>query len=158
MNRKNDPIAWFQSAENMRTAAVELFRSGNPLLWFPAALLGHQALEMFLKAALIREGLEVGPPPKGTVWGHRLICLGEKLTAIGKNKLPDVCFETLAYFDECFKELRYPTVRAKGNLKLGENEAERLEAAVSYILPYAKPRKHEVAAAHAARTIPKRQQ
>jgi HEPN domain-containing protein len=49
-------------------------------LWFPAAFLGHQALEMFLKAALIKRGRRV---VKGDVWGHNLVDLGSDLAKAG---------------------------------------------------------------------------
>src|ERR1700677_2149750 len=103
----NDPIWWFQSAENMRKGAAELFHSVYPLLWFPAVLLGHQALEMFLKAALIRQGLKIDRRRRvRETWGHKLTSLGKQLTADGKCKLNDDCFEVLQIFDEYFQELR----------------------------------------------------
>jgi hypothetical protein len=37
-------------------AAETLFRADDPFLWFPAATLGHHALEMYLKSALIANG------------------------------------------------------------------------------------------------------
>ena len=132
----NDPTAWFQGAENIRKGAAELFRSSNPLLWFPAALLGHQALEMFLKAALIRQGSKIGRPPVGDTWGHQLMCLGKQLTANGKNRLPDEFFEVLQIFDDYFTELRYPR-QLRNVAGLGEEEGERLEGAIKYLLPYA---------------------
>ena len=51
-----DAQAWTNSARVAYTASAHLFTSENFMLVFPAATLGHHALEMFLKAALIVEG------------------------------------------------------------------------------------------------------
>jgi len=56
-------------------AAVLLFNVNNPFLWFSAAILGHHALEMLLKSALIRAACPVregGGPEDDFVWGHDL--------------------------------------------------------------------------------------
>jgi len=74
----NSPDTWCEHGEIFGRAARELFASGNPFFYFPAALVGHQALEMLLKAALLRQGLKIQD-----VWGHDLVELANKLTASG---------------------------------------------------------------------------
>jgi hypothetical protein len=51
-----DADTWLTYAQFTYARAQELFRSESPSLWFSGAILGHQALEMLLKAALIRKG------------------------------------------------------------------------------------------------------
>src|SRR5713226_6005382 len=65
----SDSNTWLTWAEATYAGAQTLFRSDNALVWFPAAVLGHHALEMFLKAALIRKGHRVN---EKDVWGHDL--------------------------------------------------------------------------------------
>jgi hypothetical protein len=43
-------------------AATTLFETHDPFLLFPAATLGHHALEMYLKSALIVNGLTIFDP------------------------------------------------------------------------------------------------
>jgi hypothetical protein len=88
----SDAQAWREFAKGEYAASALLFTSENPFLWFAAATLGHHALEMFLKAALIREGMTVFDPrkisrtnpivtlkPEDCVWGHNLPCLARTL-------------------------------------------------------------------------------
>jgi len=69
-----------------------LFQTKDPFLYFPAATLGHHALEMYLKSALIANGMTVFDPKKvklldvaitlaegDCAWGHGLIKLAEQL-------------------------------------------------------------------------------
>jgi hypothetical protein len=78
---------------NYRASRV-LFGCGDPFLWFPAATLGHHALEMLLKAVLIHDGMTAFDPRKvnaldptlaltkdDCVWGHNLLELAETLAA-----------------------------------------------------------------------------
>src|SRR5882724_4104055 len=80
-----DAWAWKHWAGIAYTASTQLFESRNLLLIFPAATLGHHALEMYLKAALICEGCTVFDPNKikrlhpsvtlrteNCTWGHDL--------------------------------------------------------------------------------------
>jgi hypothetical protein len=73
---------------------VTLFDSGDPFLYFPAATLGHHALEMYLKSALIVNGMTVFDPRKvgsldpsvnlaatDCAWGHDLVDLGKQFAA-----------------------------------------------------------------------------
>jgi hypothetical protein len=90
----NDPTAWFQNAQNVRSASAELFRSGNPFKWFPAALLGHHALEMFLKAALIRQGHKIEALPKETYGVMNWQLLGTSLLPMERANFPLSCLES----------------------------------------------------------------
>ncbi len=62
-----DAEAWRRNAESTFDAATLLFSLNNPSVWFSAAMLGHHALEMLLKSALLREGCKIA---KDDVWGH----------------------------------------------------------------------------------------
>ena len=55
---------WHRFATINYTAAIRLFETDDPLMWFPAATLGHYALEMHLKAVLILNGMTVFDPRK----------------------------------------------------------------------------------------------
>jgi hypothetical protein len=130
-----DAGLWRDSGYYNLEASDVLFRVGDPFLWFPAAVLGHHALEMLLKAILIHEGMTAFNPryvnsllptvtlrEEDCVWGHDLVELAKKLA----EKRPDfdptkqmICFvvgETLPLtvlrgfeiFDPFFSELRYP--------------------------------------------------
>jgi len=126
------PDTWCTHGEIFAQAANNLFTAGNPLLYFPAALLGHQALEMLLKAALLRRGCKISE-----AWGHNLVGLAERLTADGSISLHGRVFEVAKAFDAYFKELRYPQ-ELQDVQELGD-EAEHLEDATRYLLPYARP-------------------
>ncbi len=54
-----DADTWLLWGDHTLAGAQALFRSENPFHWFSAAILGHQALEMYLKAALVRRGHQV---------------------------------------------------------------------------------------------------
>jgi hypothetical protein len=54
-----DDRAWRDCAKINYAASAHLFNSSNLFLFFPAATLGHHGLEMYLKAALICEGMTV---------------------------------------------------------------------------------------------------
>jgi len=89
-----DPRAWRDLGKHNYKASMYLFESHDVMLVFAAATLGHHALEMFLKAALILEGAAVFDPAKVSrldpsvrldagdcVWGHNLVVLARKLAA-----------------------------------------------------------------------------
>src|SRR5208337_3118504 len=93
-----DARAWKNSAETAYRAATLLFETRDLLLIFPAATLGHHALEMYLKAAPICEGSTIFDPKKfkyldpsvmlrktDCAWGHDLVALARQLAA----KRPD---------------------------------------------------------------------
>jgi hypothetical protein len=117
-------------------AAILLFESENPFAYFPAATLGHHALEMYLKSSLIVSGMTVFNPKKvkeldpsivlaerDCAWGHNLVALGKQLAArtadlqlAGRLPImglvvlqePMTVEEGFAIFDPFFTELRYP--------------------------------------------------
>jgi HEPN domain-containing protein len=81
-------------ADHNYAASSYLFQSHNPILIFAAATLGHHALEMYLKSALIVEGLTAFDPSKikyldpsvrlqntDRAWGHDLVVLLRQLAA-----------------------------------------------------------------------------
>lgn len=83
---------WLDGAKVTYAASTHLFDSRNPILYYPAATLAHHALEMFLKSALICEGMTVFNPvilksldPGYTLtrancaWGHSLLELTRRL-------------------------------------------------------------------------------
>lgn len=87
-----DPRAWRDWGRHNYMASKYLFESHNMMLVFAAATLGHHALEMFLKAALICEGLTVFNPRKlnnldpavkldvkDCAWDHNLVALAREL-------------------------------------------------------------------------------
>jgi len=120
------------SAEITYAGAYTLFHTKNPFLWFPAAILGHQALEMYLKAALIRQGHTVAPQD---VWGHDLPKLAEQLAA-SVTTFPLEMIEELRVFNNYFDELRYP--KELDNVEgLGEFEAVLLDKLVNKLKAYA---------------------
>jgi len=88
-----DARAWSDWSRINYTASLELFKSDNLVLWFPAAVLGHHALEMYLKTALICEGMTrfdpklipkldptIGLTKADCAWGHELVKLAEQLS------------------------------------------------------------------------------
>jgi hypothetical protein len=117
------------------SASRALFESGDSSLWFPAAILGHHALEMFLKAVLIHEGMTAFDPGKikqldptlgltkgDCVWGHALVVLAKKVAGkrsdfdldaqlrcdVAGEKGPINLRRGFEIFDPFFSELRYP--------------------------------------------------
>jgi HEPN domain-containing protein len=59
-----DAALWRDWAAINYSAAKTLFESGDAFLLLPAATLGHHALEMYLKSALIAHGMTVFDPKK----------------------------------------------------------------------------------------------
>ncbi len=104
------------------------------MAWFPASVLGHQALEMFLKAALIRKGHRLA---KADVWGHNLCVLAQKLIDHGALCTPEFMQE-LQKFTDFFNELRYPA-SLKNVEGLGQEHGIFLEALVQVLRPHAAP-------------------
>src|SRR5260370_21903124 len=85
---------WSNFAKINYKAAATLFASGNPFFILVAATLGHHALEMYLKAALICSGMVVFNPARvrsldpglgisaaDCAWDHGLATLAETLAA-----------------------------------------------------------------------------
>ena len=128
----SDAHSWHQWAEHTYRAADVLFNHGDPFLWFGAAVLGHQSVEMFLKAILIGKGRRV---IKGDVWGHDLLDLMKQVKQSGIS-LPPEFEEDFRVFNSFFNELRYPSA-LKEVSGLGEEEAWRLERIVLVLRPLA---------------------
>src|SRR5271170_5476357 len=91
-NYARDFALWRDMAAINYRAAKTLFKTGDPFLLFPAATLGHHALEMYLKSALIANGMTIFDPKKvklleagvnlvaaDCAWGHVLVRLAEQL-------------------------------------------------------------------------------
>lgn len=153
-----DYALWLDSAAINCSAATTLFDTGDPFLMFPAATLGHHALEMYLKAALIANGMTVFNPrdlknldssvslsESDCAWGHNLVKLAEtlalrnaafdsskQLAVVGyvTIKEPLTIKEGLAIFDPFFSELRYPH-EMKTCDGLGGEDRELLDALVA---------------------------
>jgi hypothetical protein len=160
-----DAGSWRDFAKVNHVSAHHLFTSGNPFMYLVAATLGHHALEMYLKAALINEGMTVCNPkdvsrldpaleikPEDCVWGHSLPELAEKLAEKCKDfnldeKVPDprssetskamTVREAFAMFDPYFWELRYPQ-EAPNVEGAGAEEAEILDTLVKRLKAFLK--------------------
>ena len=157
-----DAVAWKRFAGIAYTASHHLFESRNLLLIFPAAKLGHHALEMYLKAALICEGLTVFDPKKiksldpsvalqtaDRAWGHDLVALARQLA----QRRPDFDLaepmtmllpwrsegiptveKGFELFNPFFSELRYPQELTMGGV--GEDDKLPLDGLVARLQPF----------------------
>lgn len=116
-----------------------LFRSSNFMLWFPAAILAHLALEQLLKSALLQAGCPIaqGKPQAGYAWGHKLVELAQ-LLASKRREFPSDILNGLAVFDAYFDELRYPQAVKKVE-ELGQEEGILLSRLMGCIRPFAAP-------------------
>src|SRR5579872_3616062 len=131
-----DFALWPDWAAINYSASKTLFDTDNATLMFPAATLGHHALEMYLKSALIVKGCIVFDPAKlkkldpsiplaarDCAWGHELAKLAKQLHERSPNldlskQLPRAGLigidepitleQGLSIFDPFFSELRYP--------------------------------------------------
>jgi hypothetical protein len=139
-------------------AATILFETHDPFLLFPAATLGHHALEMYLKSALIANGLTIFDPKKvrlldpqvnlvaaDCAWGHDLVELAKglaqrsatfepsrQMSIVGflTMKEPMTIEEGLSIFNPFFGELRYPQKMNKVD-GIGEEHKHLLDSLVS---------------------------
>lgn len=117
-----DAEEWREDAEATYEAATLLFEQ-QMSFWFSASLLGHHALEMLLKSALIQAGLTIARAPRPcssgaehdameetNAWGHDLQELADLLASRRQRFAQQVSphRKGLARFDSFFKELRYP--------------------------------------------------
>jgi HEPN domain-containing protein len=156
-----DARAWKTAAGIAYTAALTLFETRNLLLIFPAATLGHHALEMYLKAALICEGCTVFNPrdwkhlnpqtfqEADCAWGHDLVQLARQLAA--KRSDFDLTEEMVSLmpwqhevtatvhrgfevFNPFFSELRYPCELTMSGV--GEDDKVLLYKLVERIQPF----------------------
>jgi hypothetical protein len=158
-----DARTWRDFATLDYLAAKALFGSRNPFLYLAAATLGHHSLEMYLKAALICEGMTVIHPRKiksldpavgltaaNCVWGHSLVHLAEKLSKRRPDfdlsaqmniagcvtlRMPMRMRDALAMFDPFSSELRYPQ-ELKTLEGVGEEEELVLDQLVARLKPF----------------------
>ena len=157
-NYARDFELWRDWAAINYRAAITLFETNDPFLFFPAATLGHHALEMYLKSAMIANGMTVFKREDVTsldpgislaeadcVWGHSLVKLAEALAkrnaifdplrqmdVLGYLTLnePMTIREGLGIFDPFFSELRYPQ-EMKQCGGLGEHHKYLLDSLVT---------------------------
>ena len=124
----------------MFLGAIKLFQSKNYLVWFPAAVLGHLALEQLLKSAVIQAGCPVtkGRPQNGHAWGHSLLALAQLLRSKRRDFPADVLKDDLAVFDAYHDELRYPQTVERVQ-ELGAEEGTLLSSLMEIIRLYAAP-------------------
>jgi len=155
--------AWQDCAKINYTASALLFGSSNLFLYFTAATLGHHALEMYLKSALISAGMTVFNPIilkslDGTVeltrsdcaWGHCLVDLAERLAERRSDfsldaemdirecrtlLMPMTVRAGFVLFDPFFSELRYPQELKKLG-SVGEDEKLVLDVLVARLQPF----------------------
>jgi hypothetical protein len=155
-----DARAWKTAAGIAYSAALTMFETRNPLLIFPAATLGHHALEMYLKAALICEGCTVFDPrdrnrldptlqKTDCAWGHYLVQLARQLAAKRSDfDLTETMVSLMPWqhegtptvergfevFDPFFSELRYPHELTMSGV--GEDDKVLLYELVERLQPF----------------------
>lgn len=158
-----DPKPWRIYAQFNLDAARVLFTHEDAItLCFPAATLGHLALEGLLKTALIREGFTVFDPTKlkhlfsptlkkdQCAWGHNLVELARLLASKRQDlnlqkslrgvfppyKHPVTMEDGLEIFNPFFSELRYPQQLNKLQ-GIGPDDLRMLDAIAEELLPFA---------------------
>jgi hypothetical protein len=158
-----DAFTWTLQATFAHNGARMLFNSEGVTMVFPAAILAHAAIEMYLKAALIGTGCTVfnpanlkkldprtAPKRKDCAWDHGLVKLGKQFAKrqpnfdLNKEILP--CFppshmrpvtlkDALEMFDPFFYELRYPG-EIKDLFGIGPMDVIVLNAIADEITPF----------------------
>ena len=158
-----DAHAWWFSARIDYTASCRLFETQDLMMVFPAAVLGHIAIEKYLKAALICTGATICNPSRhkalianGTLnkcdcaWGHDLLQLAAMLAERrGDFDLSLVLFDqyplhegqmtlndSLKMFEPFHHELRYPITMSKFK-SLGPTDVVVLISAIEAIARFA---------------------
>jgi hypothetical protein len=159
----SDPKPWRQYAQfNLDASRVLFTHEASITLCFPAAALGHLALESFLKTALICEGMTIFDPKKlrlldsnvcldeaNCAWGHSLVALARQLNTKRSDfdlsahlemhywfhKMPMTIGAGFAMFDPFFSELRYPQ-QLKDLEGIGPDDVKVLNALVKALLPF----------------------
>jgi hypothetical protein len=159
-----DAITWKSLADVNYDAAQTLFLHAiaKPGLYFVAVTLGHVALEMLLKTALICSGMtalnpksiksldpSIGLKPDDCVWGHDLVALAKTLATRRPDfdlsaemhvrtaalRTPMTVEEGFELFNPFFSELRYPQ-ELKNIAGFGEDEGLVLEELACRIEPF----------------------
>jgi hypothetical protein len=157
-----DAPAWASWAKINFQASMVLFERGGPHHLFPAATLGHHALEMHLKAALINAGMTIFNPQNvrqidpaiglaeaDCAWGH---VVGD-LAMLLATKRPDFdlsfqldgptlvqerpirLLKAIEHFDPFFSELRYPREKNKIDA-VGSDDGWLLAMVVEHLEPF----------------------
>jgi hypothetical protein len=156
-----DARAWRDFARRDYSAALYLLNSDNVFLYFTAGTLAHHALEMYLKAALICEGLTVVSPklapslglkPADCLWGHNLVWLAIELSkrrpefdVSAELNVPGYVFQEapmmlkqgFELFDPFFSELRYPQELQELD-SIGKEEGLLLQELFKQLEPFVK--------------------
>jgi hypothetical protein len=161
-----DARTWEQAAWFSHAGAVQLFTCDNKIVTcIPAATLAHHALEMFLKAALIIEGMTVfnskhlhrldpavGLTKRDCIWGHQLVGHAKLLSArrpeFDLNDASKIPFHFphegpmslergFAVFDPFFFELRYPGKLVDMD-SVGPDDVRMFQCLVDAIRPFLK--------------------
>jgi len=159
-----DAVTWKALADANYEAAQTLFFHAmeKPGLYFVAVTLGHIALEMLLKTALIINGMTAFDPKKiksldpsvglkssDCVWGHDLVALARILALRRPDfdlsakihvrtsalRMPMTVEEGFELFNPFFSELRYPQ-ELKNIAGFGEDESCVLEELACRIEPF----------------------
>jgi hypothetical protein len=155
-------LAWRQTGDINYAAAIYLFQSRNPFFLFPAAVQGHLALETYLKALLIAEGMtafnpnglkklnpNIGLKAADCVWDHKLGALAKTLAAKRRDfrltdelwaacivePMPMQVRKAFERVDPFFKEIRYP-IEATVMGEIGEEHGSLLTALAGYLQPF----------------------
>jgi hypothetical protein len=159
-----DAVTWKNLADINYAAAQTLFLHAieKPGLYFVAVTLGHIALEMLLKTALICSGMTAFNPKNvksldpsfglksdDCVWGHDLVALAKTLATRrpdfdlsaemyvrnAARRMPMTVEEGFELFNPFFSELRYPQ-ELKNIAGFGEDEGSVLEELACQIEPF----------------------
>ncbi len=129
--------AWVYWADYDWVAARILYLQGNPKLWMPAGLLGHKAIEQYMKALLRSRG-------EKTKWsgaeGHDLNLLGSKCACHETFFSHGVMQHRLRVFRDIYRAWRYPgdftEIGCAGEaLALGSGNLTTLDETVTEIRP-----------------------
>lgn len=162
----NDAYAWRISAQIDYTASRMLFETNNLMLVFPAAHLGHLAIEKYLKAALICTGAIICNPHRHKeliasgrlnrdecAWDHKLVKLAAMLASRRSDFDPAVVLfedyplhegpmtlnDALEMFDPFFVELRYP-IQMENFKTLGSADVMLFLKIIAALDPFAQNR------------------
>jgi hypothetical protein len=157
-----DSFGWALFAQFSHKGARALFSAQDTTLVFPASVLAHSAIEMYLKAALIKAGCAVFNPrdvkkvdpalrleKSDCAWGHNLMKLGLQfasreagfdLQAVILDRFPTrsgglTVEGALEIFDPYFSEIRYPSPIEKLD-GIGPAYGVLLDKLVERLLPF----------------------
>lgn len=98
-----EPVGWVHYADNSYVATRLLWITGLPL---ESAVYGHRTIELYIKAFLVGQGVEVRPGSRA--WGHELGALGEAATRYDSAFGKEAVARRLRFFERYFNYVRYP--------------------------------------------------